>query len=129
MIRACKREDIMLDETLAQLETNIRASEAIQADKKAKLLRLKILVPCKSETYEISLFQLAKFTPIWRRVLWLRFRSTKARRASPGTSEYGKMASTSPEHFRHAEWQKTGLHLKNGIWCKRSTSPHPHRSR
>ena len=30
----------MLDETLAKLETNIRASEAIQADKKAELLRL-----------------------------------------------------------------------------------------
>jgi hypothetical protein len=38
MIRACKRENIMLDETLAQLETNIRASDAIQADQKAKLL-------------------------------------------------------------------------------------------
>jgi hypothetical protein len=39
----------MLDETLAKLETNIRASDAIQADKKAELLKLKILAPCKSE--------------------------------------------------------------------------------
>jgi len=37
----------MLDETLAQLETNIRASEAIQADQKAELLRL--LITLKSE--------------------------------------------------------------------------------
>ena len=37
----------MLDETLAKLETNIRASEAIQADKKAELLRL--LASLKSE--------------------------------------------------------------------------------
>jgi Domain of unknown function (DUF4404) len=47
MINACKREDIMLDETLAKLETNIRASEAIQADKKVELLRL--LTTLKSE--------------------------------------------------------------------------------
>jgi Domain of unknown function (DUF4404) len=47
MIRACKRENIMLDETLAQLETNIRASDAIQADQKAELLRL--LITLKSE--------------------------------------------------------------------------------
>jgi Domain of unknown function (DUF4404) len=47
MIRAYKRENIMLDETLAQLETNIRASDAIQADKKAELLRL--LITLKSE--------------------------------------------------------------------------------
>ena len=37
----------MLDETLAKLETNIRASDAIQADKKAELLRL--LATLKSE--------------------------------------------------------------------------------
>ena len=37
----------MLDETLAKLETNIRASEAIQADKKVELLRL--LTTLKSE--------------------------------------------------------------------------------
>ena len=37
----------MLDETLAKLETNIRASDAIQADKKAELLRL--LASLKSE--------------------------------------------------------------------------------
>ena len=37
----------MLDETLAQLEMNIRASEAIQADQKAELLRL--LTTLKSE--------------------------------------------------------------------------------
>ena len=37
----------MLDETLAKLETNIRASEAIQADQKAELLRL--LITLKSE--------------------------------------------------------------------------------
>jgi len=64
----------MLDETLAKLETNIRASDAIQADKKAELLWWKTLVPCKSEICELPLFQFAKFTPIWRRVLWLRFR-------------------------------------------------------
>jgi hypothetical protein len=37
----------MLDETLAKLETNIRASDAIQADKKVELLRL--LATLKSE--------------------------------------------------------------------------------
>ena len=37
----------MLDETLAKLETNIRASEALQADQKAELLRL--LTTLKSE--------------------------------------------------------------------------------
>ena len=37
----------MLDETLAKLETNIRASEAIQAGQKAELLRL--LITLKSE--------------------------------------------------------------------------------
>jgi predicted TIM-barrel enzyme len=37
----------MLDETLTKLETNIRASEAIQADKKAELLRL--MATLKSE--------------------------------------------------------------------------------
>ena len=37
----------MLDETLAKLETNIRASESIQTDKKAELLRL--LTTLKSE--------------------------------------------------------------------------------
>ena len=37
----------MLDETIAKLETNIRVSEAIQADKKAELLRL--LTTLKSE--------------------------------------------------------------------------------
>ena len=37
----------MLDDTLAQLETHIRASEAIQADQKAELLRL--LTTLKSE--------------------------------------------------------------------------------
>jgi hypothetical protein len=37
----------MLDETLAKLETNIRASEAIQADKKTELLHL--LATLKSE--------------------------------------------------------------------------------
>jgi len=33
-----KRKDIMLDETLAKLETNIRASDTLQADQKAELL-------------------------------------------------------------------------------------------
>jgi hypothetical protein len=37
----------MLDETLAKLETNIRASDALQADQKAELLRL--LTTLKSE--------------------------------------------------------------------------------
>ena len=37
----------MLDETLTQLETNIRQSEALQAEKKAELLRL--LTTLKSE--------------------------------------------------------------------------------
>ena len=37
----------MLDETLTQLETRLRASEAIQADQKAELLRL--LTTLKSE--------------------------------------------------------------------------------
>jgi len=37
----------MLDETLAKLEMNIRASEVIQADKKTELLRL--LTTLKSE--------------------------------------------------------------------------------
>jgi hypothetical protein len=37
----------MLDETLAKLETNIRASEAIQIDQKEELLRL--LTTLKSE--------------------------------------------------------------------------------
>jgi len=37
----------MLDETLAKLETNIRESDAIQADNKAELLRL--LTTLKSE--------------------------------------------------------------------------------
>ena len=37
----------MLDETLAKLETNIRQSEAIQAEKKAELLQL--LTTLKSE--------------------------------------------------------------------------------
>ena len=37
----------MLDETLAKLETNICASDALQADKKAELLRL--LTTLKSE--------------------------------------------------------------------------------
>ena len=37
----------MLDETLAKLETSIRASEAIQVDKKAELVRL--LTTLKSE--------------------------------------------------------------------------------
>ena len=39
MIRAGKREDTMLDETLAKLETNIRESDALQADKKVELLQ------------------------------------------------------------------------------------------
>jgi Domain of unknown function (DUF4404) len=47
MIHACKREDTMLDETLAKLETHIRESDAIQADKKAEFLRL--LITLKSE--------------------------------------------------------------------------------
>jgi hypothetical protein len=34
----------MLDETLAKLETHIRESDAIQADKKAKLLSRRTLV-------------------------------------------------------------------------------------
>ena len=37
----------MLDETLAKLETNIRASDALQADQKAEFLRL--LTTLKSE--------------------------------------------------------------------------------
>jgi hypothetical protein len=37
----------MLDETLAKLETNIRASDTLQADQKAELLRL--LTTLKSE--------------------------------------------------------------------------------
>ena len=52
MIRAYKRENIMLDETLAQLETNIRASDAIQADKKAELLRLLITLKSEISTLE-----------------------------------------------------------------------------
>jgi hypothetical protein len=35
-----KRGEIMLDETLAKLEMNIRQSDAIESDKKAELLRL-----------------------------------------------------------------------------------------
>jgi len=38
----------MLDETLAKLETNIRASDAIQADKKAEHSFLKIITACNS---------------------------------------------------------------------------------
>jgi hypothetical protein len=33
-----KREDTMLDETLAKLEMNIRESDVIQVDRKAELL-------------------------------------------------------------------------------------------
>ena len=42
----------MLDETLAKLETNIRASDAIQADKKAELLRLLASLKAEIATLE-----------------------------------------------------------------------------
>jgi len=52
MIRACKREDTMLDETLAKLETHIRASDAIQPDQKAELLRLLTTLQSEIATLE-----------------------------------------------------------------------------
>jgi len=42
----------MLDETLAKLATNIRASDAIQADKKAELLRLLTTLQSEIATLE-----------------------------------------------------------------------------
>jgi Domain of unknown function (DUF4404) len=42
----------VLDETLAKLETNIRASDAIQADKKAELLRLMATLKSEIATLE-----------------------------------------------------------------------------
>jgi hypothetical protein len=42
----------MLDETLAKLETNIRASDTLQADQKAELLRLLTLLKSEITTLE-----------------------------------------------------------------------------
>ena len=55
----------MLDETLAKLETNIRASESIQTDKKAELLRLLTTLKSEIATLEHTHAEQAESVRCW----------------------------------------------------------------